>query len=611
MKKRLFYKIQELNREQRELFEIYQEVGFPHIVSRAFAIRDAEDGMSLMTQDGIFDPYLLKDMDKAIDYLFNALINRKDICVVADYDADGATSCAIMIKGMLNFGQSYDNIHYFLPDRQIHGYGLQPSVIDDMLKHYPNVETIVTVDNGISAVIGVDYAVSKNIDVVVTDHHAEGDSRPTNAIAIVNPNRKDDTFPSKALAGCGVAYYVISSLSKKFKEIAKDKNALQKYSNTQIEIIKKASQFNPNVLQDYLAIGTIADVVKLDANNRLLIESGLKRIREGHASIGVKALLAVKGIDDSNVYQLTTENIAFGVAPTLNAVGRLDDMTLGVKMLLSNDMSSCIELAEMANEFNKDRKMIENDMVESANYIISQQNFDDFKFSCAVLIDGHEGVVGIVASRIKEKLYKPTIAFVNIEETHEGHSLIKGSGRSIAGLHIRDAIDYVTKKSPDCVIKYGGHAMAAGLTIRKDKLQEFQIYFDEYCANMFHHEVPTMIHIVDEELNLNKVKIEDIDEMNMQIWGQGYTKPIFMGKFRIHKQHLLKDKVTKENAHLKLELEQIGRNIFVNAIWFKRKETIEVDEVDLIYQLNINRFAGEENLQIMIIDAAPAIREDF
>lgn len=616
MNPNLEYNIAIMNNSQKEIYESFvndEEYPTPHIIARAIALREHD----FRTEE--LDPYLLKDMDKAVDYTFNALIKQKDICVVADYDADGATSCAIMVKGLLNFGQSKNNIHYFLPDRQIHGYGLQPSVIDDMLSHYPNVEVIITVDNGISAVVGVDYAVKKGIDVLVTDHHMEGDARPTNAVAIVNPNRKDCTFPSKSIAGCGVAFYLIWSLSKKFKELSNQLKSNQNptrptrrksimstnknneiYSDKEIEIIHKAAQFDPEVLRDYLAIGTIADVVKLDGNNRLMVEKGLERIRSRKSCTGVKAIMEVRNITYNKVPYFSTDDIAFSIAPTINASGRLDDMTIMVRMFLSENMAECLELADIADKFNQSRKEIEHGMVTDAvNNIDVGKN--QYKFSCALcLTEGHEGVIGIVASRIKEKLYRPTIIFVEIEEEHDGHKLIKGSGRSIQGLHIRDAIDFVTKKSPDCVIKYGGHAMAAGLTIRKDKLTEFQKYFDEYCAIIFDNVEPTMVYQVDENLDLRQVRVEDVGMMNMEVWGQGYTKPMYVGDFTINNQTQLKNKITGENGHLKLSLTQKETNVDIDAIWFRKTEVVESESVKLIYQLGID---FQDNLQLMVVDA--------
>lgn len=596
-KRKLEYRVQELTAEQQAYYDdMVENMGFPHIIAKAFAMRDPEDYQEMLS------PYLLADMEKGANYMFEALLNKRDICVVADYDADGATSCSIMIKGLLGFGQSTDNIHYFLPHRIKHGYGLQPSVIDEMLLNYPNVEIIVTVDNGISAVAGVDYAVSKGIQVLVTDHHAEGDYRPENAVAIINPNRKDCTFPSKALAGCGVAFYLIWTLSQMFKEAAK--KAQGKYTDSQWAIIKKAAQFNPDVLRDYLAIGTIADVVKLDANNRLLVQSGLDRIRNGQANIGIQALLTAKKLH----YKLpafSTEDIAFSIGPTINAEGRLKDMTLMVRMMLSENRADCMTMANEACSNNEKRKDIEVDMVEAA---MSQLDLNNpvYRFSCAILIpDGHEGVVGIVASRVKDKLYRPTIAFVSIEEEHDGHPLIKGSGRSIQGLHIRDAIDYVTKKSPDCVVKFGGHAMAAGLTIRKDKLPDFQKYFDEYCEMIFEGVEPSLCHIVDEVLDLSAVSIDDIDELNMYIWGQGHTKPMYYGRFFIQSQEL-----TKNKQHLSLKLVQESTGAIVEAMWFRKDYLIAEPYLDCVYTLSVKRYGGAPCIQLMLTDAVPLESDD-
>lgn len=592
------FKIRKLTKKQETLKQNLIEAGYEPIIAHAFALRNYTYFEECYPVD------LLDGMNIAVDYLVPKLIHQEEICVVADYDADGATSCAIMVKGLRMLGQK-DNVKYFIPDRMKHGYGLQPSVIDDMLNSYPNIKTIITVDNGISAIAGVNYAKEKGIDVVITDHHIEGDTRPNNAVCILNPNKKDCKFPSKALAGCGVAFYLIKALRDKFKLLNNEEN-LGKYNLEQQQIIKIAAQAPIAKLMDYLAIGTVADLVPLDNNNRLLVQYGIKRIRTNHSCVGVQAMLAALGFNESNVHKFSTADIAFKFAPSLNAIGRLDNMTSGVDLLLSEDFSEAIHYAINAIEFNKERKLIERTMVDSATEemernIVKEAQKDNH-FSCALIVpNGHEGVVGIVASRIKEKLYIPTILFVEIEETHNGKELIKGSGRSIDGLHIRDAIAYVCSKSPDCVVKYGGHAMAAGLTIVKDKLPDFQKYFEEYCRTIF-SEKPSMEHLVDDNLDLSTVSVNDIYQLNSEIWGQGFTTPIYYGKFTIQSQKILNDKQTGKPAHLKMLLEQKDTGITVDSIWFRHNKMFINHEIELVYQLQVNDFLGNQTMQLLVQD---------
>lgn len=560
------YIIKQQTPVQKEIYDNLVNDGYSSLTAYSLSLRNYDRAEKML-------PYLsLHDIDKCVDYLYDAIKVNKKMCVVADYDVDGATSCSIMVSGLRTLGA---DIVYFVPNRFKHGYGLQASVIDDMLITYPDIDVIITVDNGIASVSGVDYANSKNIDVVVTDHHLEGDERP-NAVVIVNPNKKDCQFESKALAGCGVAFYVVLALREKIAKLDNRK-------------------FNISYLQDYLAIGTVADVVTLDANNRLLVEYGLNRIKNHKANIGVQALIDVLGINQDKI---NTSDIAFQIAPTLNAAGRIEDMSKGINLLLSNNYEYATELAIELVKINKTRKSIENTMKEDAleQIDIANSNSDDLFSCCVQNKDFHEGVIGILASRIKELLYVPTIVFSELEELEQGRAVLKGSGRSIEGLHLRDAIDYVTKKVPDCVIKFGGHAMAAGLTIYKDKFDDFKFYLNEYCKEIFKNVKPTNVVSVDKELDLKNISIDDVEELNSQIWGQHFTEPVFIADFKINKQELLSG-----GKHLKVWFDYKGMEIV--GLWFFTTEFIDVEHnenVKVIFKLNINEWRNKKEIQIYV-----------
>ena len=560
------YTIKQQTQAQKEIYDNLVNDGYSSLTAYSLSLRNYDRAEKML-------PYLsLSDIDKCVDYLYDAIKANKKMCVVADYDVDGATSCSIMVSGLRTLGA---DIVYFVPNRFKHGYGLQASVIDDMLMTYTDIDVIITVDNGIASVSGVDYANSKNIDVVVTDHHLEGDERP-NAVVIVNPNKKDCQFESKALAGCGVAFYVVLALREKIAKLDNKK-------------------FNISYLQDYLAIGTVADVVTLDGNNRLLVEYGLNRIKNHKANIGVQALIDVLGINQDKI---NTSDIAFQIAPTLNAAGRIEDMSKGINLLLSNNYEYATELAIELVKINKTRKSIENTMKEDAleQIDIANSNSDDLFSCCVQNKDFHEGVIGILASRIKELLYVPTIVFSELEELEQGRAVLKGSGRSIEGLHLRDAIDYVTQKVPDCVIKFGGHAMAAGLTIYKDKFDDFKFYLNEYCKEIFKNVKPTNVVSVDKELDLKNISIDDVEELNSQIWGQHFTEPVFIADFKINKQELLSG-----GKHLKVWFDYKGMEIV--GLWFFRTEFIDVEHnenVKVIFKLNINEWRNKKEIQIYV-----------
>lgn len=506
----------------------------------------------------------LKNIQQAVNILAEAIFKKEKICIVADYDVDGATACTIGIRGLKMFGA---NIDYVVPDRFIHGYGLTPSVVDEAINK-KNPDLIVTVDNGTASHEGIDYAHKKGIKVLVTDHHLQGDTLP-DADCIVNPNQNECTFQSKALAGCGVIFYVLAALRSHMIKIGvyDSKNA-------------------PNVfsLLDLVAIGTVADLVKLDTNNRILVKLGLDMIRRGETRKGVLALIDVS---KRRYDTLTTSDIGFAIGPRLNAAGRLEDMTIGINCLLTDNEETAKKLANELNGINQSRKLIETEMKEQALDLPSLK----LEGNTRVAYDEsfHEGVIGIVASRIKELFYRPSIVFAN---AHGQEDYIKGSGRSIPEVHLRDALDYVHKKNPNIMVKFGGHAMAAGLTIRKNELNNFCTLFEEAVTHFTEGKELVNIKEIDIDLPSNYLNINTAYAIRDEIWGQGFSQPLFKGKFKILEQKILKD------AHLKLKLEKDGE--FFDGMWFFINEPLEDNEVDLVYSLGINEFLGNINLQIMI-----------
>jgi single-stranded-DNA-specific exonuclease recJ len=590
--KKMKYKISELTKEQEKIKEQLIEQGKNDILAHVLALRNYSKIQKLI-------PYnQLHDIDKAVLYLAKAIINKTKICVVADYDVDGATSCSIMVKGLRGLGA---DVNYFVPNRFIHGYGLQPSVVDDMLLSYPDVEMIVTVDNGISSIDGIDYAKSLGIDTLVTDHHLEGSDRP-DALVIINPNKKDCTFPSKALAGCGVAFYLIHAIrdffvhldffmnNEEFEHWMKKEIIRFDKTNVTEELVKKAANYRNSELLDYLAIGTIADVVSLDENNRLIVESGLNWIHRGKACIGVKALLKVLKIDET---KMNSTHIAFNIAPVINAAGRMEDMGLGIKLLLCNDEKEADELANVLVEINQARKDKEKEMKDDALAQLGDIDTGVPSFSCVVFGRSfHEGIIGILASRIKEQVYLPTIVFSELEEEN-GEICLKGSGRSIPEIHLRDAIDYVYKKCPDAVVKFGGHAMAAGLTIRKQYLDEFKRLLDEYCKDILNGVRPQNVIVADMDIDWNRVDFNLVEELDRQVWGQNFRQPVFYSKLKLVEQKVLKD------AHLRMMFEKPNGEQ-ITGMYFFHNEEFELGEHDVLFKLNINDFRGNRSIQILI-----------
>ena len=531
---------------------------------------DLENGLKGLTHFNV-----LKGMPQAAQILADAVVQNKRIIIVGDFDADGATSTSVCILALRAMG--YHNVDFLVPNRFDFGYGLSVPIVDEAAKQ--GAEVIVTVDNGISCIDGVTHAKSLGMQVVVTDHHLPGDVLPP-ADAIVNPNQPGCEFPSKNLAGVGVAFYIMLAL----------KAELQQQGH-----FEKAGVAPPNLasLLDIVAVGTVADVVVLDKNNRILVHQGLQRIRAGKCRPGIKALVEVANRDCAH---LTSTDLGFVVGPRLNAAGRLDDMSQGIACLLEDETIQARMIAAELDALNKERREIETGMKAQAETVLEQMALDEGDMPSALVVyreDFHQGVIGIVAGRLKEKYLKPVIAFA-----HQDDEIIKGSARSIPGVHIRDVLDEVNTRYPGVIEKFGGHAMAAGLSLPVAKLQDFERAFVDIAR----------AHMA--KLDGNHALLSDGDLSSKELclpfahllrqagpFGQGFESPLFDGEFALLDQRLVGQK------HLKMVLKSDGANE-VDAIAFnvdlKSWPNAMVKRVHIAYRLDINVFRGQETVQLIV-----------
>ena len=523
---------------------------------------------------------LLAGMDDAVALLVDALSLDKRILVVADYDADGATGCAVAVRGLRLLGAAH--VDYLVPNRFEFGYGLTPEIVAVAEQRAP--ELLITVDNGISSVDGVAAAAARNVPVIVTDHHLPGEHLPQ-AAAIVNPNQPGDNFPSKCLAGVGVAFYLLIALRAALREKRWfDQRGLQE----------------PNLgqLLDLVALGTVADVVPLDVNNRILVARGIARIRGGRAQPGVAALLKVAGRDSNH---LTASDLAFAVAPRLNAAGRLTDMTLGIECLLCDDPSLAADMAATLDGLNRERRDIEARMRDQAMAQVEALGLESEETLphglCLFDPEWHPGVVGIVASRVKERLHRPVIAFAPDSE-----GMLKGSARSVSGVHIRDALDAIATRHAGLLSKFGGHAMAAGLSLERARFDEFRAAFDTEVRR--HLSAGDLRGVISSDGLLEPADIGLTLARELRgagPWGQGFPEPVFDGEFEV-----MSSRVVGE-SHLKLSLRAGKGAEPVDAIAFNALEYWPEDAkvVRLAYKLDVNRFRGRETAQLVVEYAEP------
>lgn len=556
-----------LNREfDLEAARRLHEEGYLPPVARALSARGIRDASEL-AQDwkSMLPPAMLEGTREAAERLALARERGERVTVVADYDCDGATACAVAIRGLGMMGVKAD---YFVPHRVHHGYGLSCAVVDLLAARTPRPDVLLTVDNGVSSAEAVRHAAELGIDVIVTDHHLPGAELPP-AVCIVNPNLADSAFPSKALAGVGVMYYVLLALRALLRERG---------------VYTQQTQPRLDALVDLVALGTVADVVKLDKNNRILVAQGLNRIRLGRTHAGISALFAVAG---KKPEAAGVRDFGFALGPRINAAGRLDTMENGIECLLADDPVVALDYARSLNDFNAARQELETEMQQAAETALSCCNVDSL--ATLTFYDGrfNEGVVGLVASRLKEKVNRPTIVFAPTDD-----GALKGSGRSIAGVHLRDALDLVSKALPDAVLRFGGHAMAAGLTLRsEDDLPAFRDAFEKAVRSMVDASVFERVIYTDGGLAPDEITERLVQAIDSQIWGQGFDAPVFANEFRVVRQSLVKD------AHTKLILELGGQRF--DAIFFRHTETLP-GMVRLAYRPNINEFMGRRSVQLVI-----------
>jgi len=520
-------------------------------------------------------------LDQACQVLYQALVNNVSTFVIGDFDADGATSTALMMEALTALGST--NHHFLVPNRFEYGYGLTPEIVE--IAASQGAQLLITVDNGISCLAGVKRAKALGLQVIITDHHLPGKSLPI-ADAIVNPNQNDCSFASKSLAGVGVAFYFMLAMRKYLRDINWFKE-------------KQITEPNLATLLDLVALGTVADVVSLDTNNRILVEQGLKRIRAGQTRPGIQALIEISG---RNQQRLVASDFGFSLGPRINAAGRLDDMSLGINCLLAKDMISARLMAAELDDLNKSRRDIEQGMQFEAENILKKLAFDDQNLPNAIALfqqDWHQGVIGIVAGRLKEKFHRPSIVFAaakDEEDDHKGRE-IKGSARSIPGLHIRDLLEHISTLQPDLIMKFGGHAMAAGLSIKSEDFQRFQTIFNELSAQWLKEEDLTGVILSDGELTVNEMTL-DFAEMVRDCgpWGQNFSEPLFDDQFVLVQQRIVGEK------HLKIVVQKQGQlfdgiafNVDVKA-WPNAKE----NKVHLAYRLDVNEFRGKRTVQLMV-----------
>lgn len=546
------------------------------VLRRVFAARGVRSDADLDTAlDGLYRTESLGGIDAAVGLLETALNEDRSILIVADFDADGATSCAVAMRALAAMGAS--NVSYIVPNRFEYGYGLTPPIVELAAARKPRL--LITVDNGISSIEGVAAARAAGIDVLITDHHLPGERIP-DAHAIVNPNVPGDAFPSKSLAGVGVIFYVMLALRRRLQDSGW-------FERRGIEQPRLAQ------LLDLVALGTVADVVPLDQNNRRLVHQGLKRIRAGKSQAGITALLAIAGRDPRHI---TAADLGFAVGPRLNAAGRLADMSLGIECLLSDDPAECDRAALKLDELNRQRREIEGDMKHQALALVASMTFNDAALPAGLCLHDeswHQGVVGIVASRIKERFHRPVIAFAPSDDGE-----LKGSGRSVAGVHMRDALDAIAARHPGLVTKFGGHAMAAGLSLEPAALDMFAAAFDVEVQRQLGDDGLKPEIATDGELLGDDFSLELAEMLAAAApWGQQFPEPLFDGVFDVCDKRVVGD------THIRLRLRPRAMKREIPAIAFGAIDESWVGHdgpIHAVFRLAVNDFRGTRSLQLII-----------
>lgn len=547
------------------------------LLERIFLARGVTSAAELdRTLAKLPSPWLLSGMDVMVGHLLTAIKTRQKISIVADFDADGATSCAVAVKGLQLLGAG--QVNFVVPNRFEYGYGLTPEIVALVKRQNPDV--LITVDNGISSIDGVKVAKDLGIKVLITDHHLPGSELPA-ADAIVNPNLPDDKFPSGALAGVGVMFYVLMALRSRLREQG---------------WFEQKQMPEPNLAQllDYVALGTVADVVALDSVNRVLVYQGLQRIRSGRGHPGLNALIEVSG---RNPQTIVASDLGFALGPRLNAAGRMDDMALGIQCLLTDDPGLAKDIAVQLDELNNDRREVEGQMSREAMALLADMNVLNEQHLpagvCLYDANWHQGVIGILASRIKDRVHRPVIAFAPA-----GKDEIKGSARSIPGVHIRDVLSDVAAAHPKLLSKFGGHAMAAGMSLKMHDYPAFALAFDEVMKlKLADVDLEQKIYS-DGELTEAELSLEFAESLqNAATWGQEFPEPVFDGIFDVIQSRIVGQR------HLKLVLRKPAGNLVIDAIAFyvdQPENWLGLRQIRAAYRLDINEFRGNRSVQLMV-----------
>lgn len=552
-----------------------EQAGLHPLLARLFAARGVTTSDELDDALGrLLPPDTMSGAREAARQLADAMAARQRICIVADYDCDGATACAVGVRGLRLLGAplGFDSVGYLVPDRVVDGYGLTPAIARRVKDS--GADVLVTVDNGIASVEGVRTARELGLRVVVTDHHLPGPQLPADCV-IVNPNQPGCAFESKSIAGVGVMFYVLLALRAELRERG---------------VFDAKNQPRIDALLPLVALGTVADVVKLDGNNRRLVAQGLKRVRAGALPAGMAALFAAAG---RRVETASGFDFGFALGPRLNAAGRLADMTLGIECLLTDDPARADELARTLDGINRERKVIEGEMREQA-LEMAEALFDEGEEPPPAMVlfdpDFHEGVVGIVASRLKDKLHRPTFVFAASAAPGKEHEL-KGSGRSIPGFHLRDALDLVAKRHPGVLLRFGGHAMAAGCTIDEEHLDTFEQALQQVAHEWLDAATLQRRLEADGALDRQYRRPDLVDVLQSHVWGQGFAPPLFCEEVRVVSQRIVGEK------HLALKLQHQGDA--VDGIWFGHTEPLP-ERVKIAFRLDADEWQGQRRVRFLV-----------
>jgi single-stranded-DNA-specific exonuclease len=536
--------------------------GFHPKLATLYAARDIKNANNISYElEDLIPPTSLLSANSAAKFLATHIDKKNKIIIIGDYDADGATASACGVLGLKKFGA---DVSFIVPNRFKFGYGLTPEIVELAAEQKPDL--IITVDNGIASIEGVRNARAKDIDVLITDHHLPADTLP-NANFIINPNQPDCKFSSKNLCGVGVIFYLLLSLRAYYRSEGKFSDSSEPKLSDLLELV---------------CLGTVADLVVLDFNNRILVNAGIKKMRTGMGNHGIRAITK---LSKKNISEIKTSDLSFSIAPKLNAAGRLSDMSLGIKCLISETQDEALLYARQLISLNNQRRSIETEMLETA--LDSVKVTSEINYSIALFnANWHQGVIGIIASRIKEKYYRPTIIFAK-----DDNGLLKGSGRSIPSFHLRDALDLVSKQYPEIIVTFGGHAMAAGLTIKEEDLNNFSEVFEQTANKLLSEDDLNLTVEFDNSILDESLDYKTVNLINKEVWGQGFPPPLFLDEFNVISQRIIAEK------HSKLYLSKDEVNY--DAIFFNNDET-QPGRIKAIYSIEVNDFNGLRSIQIII-----------